>query len=87
MNQSKTYINLAIVAALVALAAFFLIPRNAPGPNPPDGPDVPPLANAQLNPPLTWNGWVVPMGVQLGVVIVLGLGLMLLAAQQFEKAE
>ncbi|MCA9044988.1 MAG: hypothetical protein KDA69_11745, partial [Planctomycetaceae bacterium] len=46
MNQSKTYINLAIVAALVALAAFFLIPRNAPGPNPPDGPDVPPLANA-----------------------------------------
>ena len=49
--------------------------------------DAPQQAKDALNPPLTWNGWVVPMGVQLGVVIVLGLGLMLLAAQQFEKAE
>ena len=49
--------------------------------------DVPPLANAQLNPPLTWNGWEVPMAVQLGVVIVLGLALLAVAAKQFEKAE
>jgi ABC-2 type transport system permease protein len=49
--------------------------------------DAPQAAKDALNPPLTWNGWVVPMGVQLGVVIVLGLGLMALAAKQFEKAE
>lgn len=49
--------------------------------------DAPQAAKDALNPPLTWNGWVVPIGVQLGVVIVLGLGLMVLAAKQFEKAE
>lgn len=49
--------------------------------------DAPQAAKDALNPPLTWNGWVVPMAVQLGVVIVLGLGLMALAAKQFEKAE
>lgn len=49
--------------------------------------DAPQAAKDALNPPLTWNGWVVPMGVQLGVVIVLGLALMALAAKQFEKAE
>ena len=49
--------------------------------------DIPPAANEALNPPLTWNGWVVPMGVQLGVVLVLGLALLYAAAKQFEKAE
>lgn len=49
--------------------------------------DIPPAANQALNPPLTWNGWVVPMGVQLGVVLVLGLALLYAAAKQFEKAE
>ena len=49
--------------------------------------DVPAPAKAALNPPLTWNGWVVPMGVQLGVVVVLGVALLAVAAKQFEKAE
>ena len=49
--------------------------------------DVPPAAEAQLNPPITWFGWEVPMAVQLGVVIVLGLALLAVAAKQFEKAE
>lgn len=45
-----------------------------------------PVLNA-LNPPLTWGDWVVPIGVQLGVVLVLGLALLFVAAKQFEKAE
>lgn len=49
--------------------------------------DAPPAALNALNPPLTWNGWVVPMGVQLGVVVVLGIALLAVAAKQFEKAE
>jgi ABC-2 type transport system permease protein len=49
--------------------------------------DVPPLAEATLNPPLTWNGWVVPMWLQLGLVLVVGLALLAVAAKQFEKAE
>ena len=49
--------------------------------------DAPQQAKDALNPPLTWNGWEVPMAVQLGVVIVLGLALLAVAAKQFEKAE
>lgn len=49
--------------------------------------DAPQVAKDVLNPPLTWNGWVVPMAVQLGVVVVLGLALLAVAAKQFEKAE
>jgi ABC-2 type transport system permease protein len=49
--------------------------------------DAPQAAKDALNPPLTWNGWVVPMAVQLGVVIVLGIALLAVAAKQFEKAE
>lgn len=49
--------------------------------------DVPPAAKDALNPPLTWNGWVVPIGMQLLVVVVVGLALMAVAVKQFEKAE
>lgn len=49
--------------------------------------DVPAPAMSALNPPLTWNGWEVPMLVQLGVVVVLGVLLLAAAARQFEKAE
>jgi ABC-2 type transport system permease protein len=49
--------------------------------------DAPEAAKAALNPPLTWNGWEVPLGMQLGVVVVLGVVLLAVAAKQFEKAE
>ena len=40
-----------------------------------------------LNPPITWFGWEVPTGVQLGLVATLGAALMGLAVRQFQKVE
>jgi ABC-2 type transport system permease protein len=41
----------------------------------------------RLVPVLTWFGWEVPVGVQLGTVAVITLGLCALAARIFETAE
>jgi ABC-2 type transport system permease protein len=49
--------------------------------------DAPPEALAELHPPLTWNGWVVPTGLQLALVVVLGLAMLAVAIRQFEKVE
>lgn len=49
--------------------------------------DAPPEALAELNPPITWNGWEVPIPVQLAVVVVLGLGLLAVAIRQFDRVE
>jgi ABC-2 type transport system permease protein len=44
-------------------------------------------ALANLNPPLTWFGWTIPVLVQLGVVAVSGIVFLTLAIVQFERAE
>lgn len=49
--------------------------------------DASPEAVARLNPPIEWFGWTVPIVVQLGVVVVVGVGLLWFAIGQFNKAE
>ena len=49
--------------------------------------DAPQATLDQLNPPIEWFGWEVPVGVQLGVVVVLGVGLLAFAIVQFDKTE
>ncbi len=49
--------------------------------------DAPQASLDELNPPLEWFGWPVPFAVQIGVVLVLGLGLLWFAIRQFDKAE
>ncbi|MCB0970594.1 MAG: ABC transporter permease, partial [Acidimicrobiales bacterium] len=49
--------------------------------------DMPDAARAQLNAPIEWFGWEVPIPVQLALVVVLGLALLAVAVKQFEKAE
>jgi ABC-2 type transport system permease protein len=48
---------------------------------------VTPAAMAQLNPPLTWFGWVVPPLVQAGVVVVTGLIFFGIAVLEFNHAD
>jgi len=49
--------------------------------------DAPAQALAQLNPPLEWFGWEVPIVAQLAVVVALGLALLWFAIVQFEHTE
>ena len=49
--------------------------------------DAPQATLDELNPPIEWFGWAVPVVVQLGVVLVLGLGLLPFAIVQFDKTE
>lgn len=49
--------------------------------------DAPAEALAQLNPPLEWFGWEVPIVVQLAVVVGFGLALLWFAIIQFEHTE
>lgn len=49
--------------------------------------DAPEAAKQRLNPPLTWFGWTVPAALQLALVVVLGLGLLAVAAREFSKVE
>ncbi len=49
--------------------------------------DVTPEVRARLNPPLTWDGWIVPNWLQLVLVAAIGSGLMALAIRQFQKVE
>jgi ABC-2 type transport system permease protein len=44
-------------------------------------------AAARLNPGMSWNGWRVPTGLELGVVAVLGLVMLAGAMYQFARAE
>jgi ABC-2 type transport system permease protein len=48
---------------------------------------VSPEVRARLNPPITWNGWVVPTPVQLLLVAAIGVVLMGIAVRQFQKVE
>jgi ABC-2 type transport system permease protein len=49
--------------------------------------DMPDAVRARLNPPLTWFGWEVPTGLQLGLVAGLGAALLVVAVKQFQKVE
>jgi ABC-2 type transport system permease protein len=40
-----------------------------------------------LAPGLTWAGWVVPIGLSLGIVAVMGLVMMCVAIVTFSKPE
>jgi ABC-2 type transport system permease protein len=48
---------------------------------------LPPYALQALVPGLTWGGWVVPIGVCLGIVAVMGLVMMGVAIVTFSKPE
>jgi ABC-2 type transport system permease protein len=48
---------------------------------------VSPAATAALSPPVTWNGWPVPIGLSLGIVALMGAGLLGLAIAEFQRTE
>ena len=49
--------------------------------------DVPAQVVAKLNPGVTWGGWQVPVGVELLIVAVMGVGMLLIGIWQFRSAE
>jgi ABC-2 type transport system permease protein len=49
--------------------------------------DASPAALEALNPPLTWWGWTVPIGVQLALVAALGVVFLAAAVRQFSTVE
>ena len=49
--------------------------------------NIPPVALDQLAPGITWGGWVVPVGVSLSLVAVMGLSLMFVAMAEFRRTE
>ena len=48
---------------------------------------LPPQALSALSPSVTWGGWVVPVGLSLGMVLVMGLVMMGVAIFTFSKTE
>ena len=48
---------------------------------------VPPAATASIAPGISWNGWLVPDGLSLGIVAIIGVGMLFLAIAQFRKTE
>jgi ABC-2 type transport system permease protein len=49
--------------------------------------NLPAQADALLNPGITWFGWHVPVGVELGLVSLMGVVLLGVAIAQFRRAE
>ena len=49
--------------------------------------NVSPAATAILSPGVTWDGWVVPIGLSLGMVAVMGAVLLGVAIAEFSKTE
>jgi ABC-2 type transport system permease protein len=49
--------------------------------------NLPPEAMQALSPGITWAGWVVPIGLSLGIVAVMGLVMMGVAIVTFSKPE
>jgi daunorubicin resistance ABC transporter membrane protein len=45
------------------------------------------LVDSHLAPSITWAGWVVPIWLSLGIVVVMGLGMMAVAIAEFNKTE
>jgi ABC-2 type transport system permease protein len=48
---------------------------------------VSPASTAALSPPVTWDGWAVPVGLSLGIVAVMGAVLLGLAIAEFQRTE
>ena len=48
---------------------------------------VSPLALKALSPGVTWGGWVVPIGLSLAIVAVMGLVMLVIAIAEFRKTE
>ena len=46
-----------------------------------------PLALKALSPGVTWGGWVVPIGLSLAIVAVMGLVMLVIAIAEFRKTE
>jgi daunorubicin resistance ABC transporter membrane protein len=46
-----------------------------------------PAAAATLSPGVTWDGWLVPMGLSLGMVALMGAVLLGIAVAEFQKPE
>ena len=44
-------------------------------------------AIAELSPGVTWNGWVVPLGLSLAIVAAMGLGMLFVAIAEFHRTE
>jgi len=49
--------------------------------------DIPQVYVQRLAPGITWGSWVVPVGVSLGLVAVMGLTMMGIAIAEFRKSE
>lgn len=49
--------------------------------------DVPPELKERLVPGVTWNGWHVPIGLELGVVAAMATAFILIAALEFRKTD
>jgi ABC-2 type transport system permease protein len=49
--------------------------------------DAPAAALEQLNPPLEWFGWTVPMVLQLAIPVVLGVAMLAVATAEFNRVE
>jgi ABC-2 type transport system permease protein len=48
---------------------------------------VPPLLAERLVPGVTWDGWHVPLGLEIGVVAAMALGFMAVAALEFRRSD
>jgi ABC-2 type transport system permease protein len=48
---------------------------------------VPPALRERLVPGVTWDGWHVPLGLELGVVAAMALGFVLVASLEFRKTD
>ena len=48
---------------------------------------LPPGASASIAQGISWDGWVVPDGLSLGIVAVIGIAMLFLAIAQFRKTE
>jgi ABC-2 type transport system permease protein len=46
-----------------------------------------PAAVQALSPPVTWDGWQVPLGLSLGIVAAMGLAMTLIAIAEFRRTE
>ena len=46
-----------------------------------------PAALHALAPGVSWGGWVVPLGVSLGIVAIMGIGMAAVAILEFSKTE